>query len=375
MDFDVIVVGGSAIGGAAAAECAKNGLKTAILEEDKHVGKYKRCTAFCSESGLKATKIPYKDAILNKVKGAVIHSPNKTAEIKMSKDRAIVFDRQKFDENSIDRALYYGAELFKEHRAVSFRSFSKFHYSVFAGKTFNSSIVVGADGVASHTAASFNFPSFDHVAYCHEKEITGVRVPHTDLVDVVIDNEKIPGFFGWCVPVDEKTVRVGFGTTRLNHLVQAKKYFFSYSNSPSSNSFSSLSFLKSKSAKTLRQFYAAIPLGPRKRIQIDNVLLVGDAAGQTKATTGGGLVFGSLAAQIAGETIAEHLFNNKKLEYEKRWRKEYNSILMLHKLTRKLVDASSNSMLDFYVSLLSFSPVNKMLSKFGDMDFIFKYNK
>ena len=363
MKFDVVVIGGSAIGGATAAACARNGLKTAIIEEDKHVGKYKRCTAFCSENGLKATKIPYQDAILNKVNGAIIHSPNRTVEIRMNKDKAIVFDRQNFDENSIDRALYYGAELFKEHRAVSFSSFSNFHYSVFAGKTFHSYVIIGADGVASHTAASFNFPSFDHIAYCHEKEITGVKVPHLDLVDVFIDNKNIPGFFGWCVPVDEKTVRVGFGTTKLTQLIQTKKYFFSLS---------SLSFLKSKSTRTLRQFYAAIPLGPRKKIQLGNVLLVGDAAGQTKATTGGGLIFGALGAQIAGQTIANHVFNNEKLEYEKRWRKEFNTILSVHKVVRKMMDLSPNSALDFYVSLLSLKPINKILSKFGDMDFILK---
>ena len=364
MDFDAIVIGGSAVGGAAAASCARNGLSTAILEEDKHVGKYKRCTAICSEHGLKSTKIPYQNAILNKVKGAIIHSPNSTAEVSMKKDRGIVFDRQQFDENSIDRAVYYGAELYKEHRAISFRHFSYNNYSVFAGKTFNSSSILGADGVASHTAHAFHFPRLNNVAYCYEREVTNVDVPYTDLVYVFIDNENLPGFFGWSVPVDKRTVRIGFGTTDLPQLMKAKRFFFSQD---------ALSFAKSKKAKILRKFNAAIPLGPRKKTQNGNVLLIGDAAGQTKATTGGGLIFGSLCAEIAGQSLHEHLNLEKKLNYERRWRKEYGKTLEAHRKVRKTFDRLPNKALDISVSALSLPTVNSAISKFGDMDYILKF--
>ncbi len=364
MDFDVIVIGGSAVGGAAAASCARNGLSTAILEEDKHVGKYKRCTAICSEAGLKSTKIPYQNSILNRVRGAVIHSPNKSAEISMNKDRGIVFDRQQFDENSIDRAIYYGAELYKEHRAISFRHFSYDNYSVFAGKTFNSSAIIGADGVASHTAYSFGFPTLKSVAYCYEREVTNIEVPYSDLVDVFIDNENLPGFFGWSVPVDERTVRVGFGTTALPQLMKAKKFFYSQK---------SLLFIKSKKARILRKFNAAIPLGPRKRTQQGNVLLAGDAAGQTKATTGGGLIFGSLCADIAGQSLHDHLNMGKKLDYERRWRRECGMTLESHRKVRKTFDRLPNRILDISVSALSLPIVNSAISKFGDMDYILKF--
>ncbi|MEM3408431.1 MAG: geranylgeranyl reductase family protein [Candidatus Micrarchaeia archaeon] len=362
MKFDVIVIGGSAIGGAAAAACSKYGLKTAILEEDKEVGKYKRCTAICSENGLKKTKISYTDAILNKIRGGVIHSPNNEVKIKMKSNIGIVFDRQKFDENSIERALRFGSELFMEKRAISFYNFNN-HYSVFAGNTFHSKIIVGADGVASKTASEFNFPQFKKIAYCFEKEVTNVNVPHLDLVDIYVDNENLPGFFGWCVPVDEKTVRVGFGVTKLNKLLDAKKFFFSQK---------SLSFLGKKTAKTLRKFNAAIPLGPRELTQIKGVLLVGDAAGQTKATTGGGLVFGSQCAHILGEAVSDHINKGEKLEYEKRWRKEFGSTLYLHNIFRRGIDLLPNYVLDFSVSFLKIPFINRFLSEAADMDYIIR---
>lgn len=362
MKFDVLVIGGSAIGGAAAASCSKYGLRTAILEEDKEVGKYRRCTAICSENGLKKTKIPYKNAILNKIKGGVIHSPNNEVEIKMKKNIGIVFDRQRFDENSVNRALSYGSELFKERRAISFYNFNK-NYSVFAGSTFHSKIIVGADGVASKTASEFKFPPLRKIAYCFEKEITNVKVPHLDLVDIFIDNINLPGFFGWCVPVDEKTVRVGFGVTRLDRFLDSKKFFFSQKQ---------LSFLDKKLAKTVRKFNAAVPLGPRDKTQYEGVLLVGDAAGQTKATTGGGLIFGSQCANILGEAVFEHLNENKPLDYERKWRNEFELTLNTHRFLRDFVDILPNSILDLSVSFLSIPILNKFVSEFADMDYIIK---
>ena len=81
--FDVAIVGGSAIGGVAAAECAKRGLKTVILEEDPVVGKFRRCTSICSESGLRSTGVPFSDSILNYVHGAVFHSQSKELTVKL----------------------------------------------------------------------------------------------------------------------------------------------------------------------------------------------------------------------------------------------------------------------------------------------------
>ncbi len=48
-----------------------------------------------------------------------------------------------------------------------------------------------------------------------------------------------------------------------------------------------------------------IPIGPQKKTVSDGVLLVGDAAGQTKPTSGGGVYTGAFAAKIAGKVAAQ----------------------------------------------------------------------
>ena len=69
-----------------------------------------------------------------------------------------------------------------------------------------------------------------------------------------------------------------------------------------------------------------IPTAPLPRTFADRVLAVGDAAGQTKPTTGGGLYYGPLCATIASEVLIEGLrrgdLSSRVLaQYDQRWRK------------------------------------------------------
>ena len=356
--FDVAIVGGSAIGGVAAAECAKRGLKTIMLEEDQVVGKFKRCTSICSESGLRSTGVPFSEATLNYVHGAVFHSRNEDLTVKLKEKKAIVFDRQIFDERSVARAVSSGAELRLGNRVTSFR---QNNLSTSEGSV-GANVIIGADGAASSTAAAYQFPVIKRFVYCYEAEITNTDVAHKDLVEVFFDNQALPGFFGWIVPVDERTARVGFGVNDPSKMTKAKNDFF---NRKELSSY--------KYGDTIRDFHASIPVRPRASTQKGNVILVGDAAGQTKSTTGGGLVFGSLCAKIAGESIAGHISDDKELDYEKRWRSKYGLTLSLHRNLRRLVNRIDDSFFDVAVSLNK-NPISlSLLSHFGDMDHLMRF--
>jgi flavin-dependent dehydrogenase len=71
----------------------------------------------------------------------------------------------------------------------------------------------------------------------------------------------------------------------------------------------------------------AIPVGTLVRSYGDRVLVIGDAAGQVKPTTGGGIYFGHLGAKIAAEVLDEAL-NSDSLtagqlsRYQKQWKKK-----------------------------------------------------
>jgi flavin-dependent dehydrogenase len=97
--------------------------------------------------------------------------------------------------------------------------------------------------------------------------------------------------------------------------------------------------------------FSGIPLKPASRTFADRVLVVGDAAGQVKPTTGGGIYFGLLGADFAAQTLHNALERNnlsaKQLsEYEHDWqakigtelRREYTARKMFERLTDRQID-------------------------------------
>ncbi|MEM1812139.1 MAG: hypothetical protein QW730_05950, partial [Candidatus Nezhaarchaeales archaeon] len=71
-----------------------------------------------------------------------------------------------------------------------------------------------------------------------------------------------------------------------------------------------------------RIYGGTIVIGPPERTHIGNFMVVGDAAGQTKPLTGGGVVYGALCGSLAG-IIASKVIDGKAdaTLYERIWRR------------------------------------------------------
>ena len=95
-------------------------------------------------------------------------------------------------------------------------------------------------------------------------------------------------------------------------------------------------------AKYVQGWASMIPLSCRALTVKDNVVLVGDAAGQVKTTTGGGIIFGASCAKILAKTIESHIREGAPLShYEKDWRKEYAMDLRLHSMLHTYYSGTS----------------------------------
>ena len=121
-----------------------------------------------------------------------------------------------------------------------------------------------------------------------------------------------------------------------------------------------------KGARKSNEFVALIPVSRRKQTVKHNALLVGDAAGQVKATTGGGIVFGAKCARVLADCLAK----GKPKDYEAAWRREAR-ILGAHSLLRRAFDALPASSVRFGLAAGRVFGAQYLLSKYGDMDEIF----
>ncbi len=118
-----------------------------------------------------------------------------------------------------------------------------------------------------------------------------------------------------------------------------------------------------------KEHASIIPIERRITTTKGNVLLVGDAAGQVKASTGGGIIYGVLCAYVAADTIKKYFECGRKLtEYEKVWRKKYGFDFAANSKLHNYYVNSSDPLFYFSIKLLKKIGMEKMLSKYGDMD-------
>ena len=335
---DCAVVGASVTGCTVARVLAENG-RDVLLLSDK-IGKEGKCTAIVSDAGLKRTGLNYAPAILNDVYGATFHSGRQHLAVKSPVVQARVLDRFKLDELAFAQAISEGARFKKQ----------------FVAKPPKARAVVGADGVASSTAKLFDFPPLEKTIVGYEAEFERAAVKDAGSVDVFLD---FPGLFGWIVPVNEETVRVGLAVDR--DLGLYKKRFFKLPEVSAAL----------KKARKIREFTHAIPVRPRRVTQSCNVVLVGDAAGQTKATTGGGIVFGCSCAKIAAREICGYL-DGGRLNYEKAWRKECGGFLKAHRAARKLLDWLPVESKPALLTTSKIVGLPWLFGNFGDMDYFLR---
>ncbi|MEM4255437.1 MAG: NAD(P)/FAD-dependent oxidoreductase [Candidatus Norongarragalinales archaeon] len=354
--FDCVVVGASCVGGMTARAIASKGASVALLEEHARPGKFNKCTALVSASGLERIGVDFKKTVLNEIHGAIVHSPRVSFSVQTKTPVAFVLDRQAFDEKCVGEAINKGAELFLNAGARKLSQNGGLSITTPSGE-FHSRVVVGADGLGSFVARESGLPPFRRFASAWEAEYSFTQET-PDKVHVFLDQSIAPNFFAWSVPVNESTARVGLATTNPSALNSGKRKLLKKMG-------------LGEEKKKGREFNYSIPLFPRSKTQKDSVILVGDAAGQVKSTTGGGIVFGGLCGQQAASAI-ENYFENGVLDYEQRWRKAYEKTFRMHWLLHSKLFSLPNVGLDFAFAFAKLSGVPFALERIGDMDFVFK---
>jgi digeranylgeranylglycerophospholipid reductase len=291
---DVAVVGAGPAGLRAAALLRARGLDVAVLEEHGSIGEPVQCSGLVSANIRRLVRLP-RECVLHSVRGAVIHSGGTRLTLSKKGTAAYVVDRALFDRHLAGEA---GSVL----RGCGVRGMrvtgSGIRLSTSRG-AFGSEVVVGADGPNSLVARHFGSRPRELlqgiIAIARERD-------HSDMVELFVDKALAPEGFLWRIPRGD-SVEYGMWSR-------------------------SVSFGRLEGFFGLGPGYerrgGLIPLGPG-RTCFERALLVGDAAGQVKPWSGGGVVYGLVAAGMAAQTIWEafehHDFSERSLSaYEARWK-------------------------------------------------------
>ncbi len=331
---DVHIIGAGPAGSIAAINAIRAGYNVHVSERHPRAGIPQNCSGLFSKTGLETLKnyVDYKKFRINDICGANIHFNDFVFRLRAKNTVAVLCDRAEFDKALAEEAAKEGA---------------KISYNERINGKFKAKNIIGADGANSSVAKHFDFPRIGRFVGTLQKRID-YKPEEKDIVEVFLSS-KIPGFFGWIIPHDEYNAERGLGVELPNSVRDAWNYL-----------------LKRKGINAENPSGSIIPVWMRPRtgrkISNKNVILVGDAAGQTKATTGGGVLFGSWCAEIAGKNI------EKPAWYDIEWRARYGYELMLHRKIRDYLNNMDDTRLREFGEKLNKLNLNSYLEKYGDMD-------
>jgi geranylgeranyl reductase family protein len=293
------------------------------------------------------------------------HTSGRRIQIGGKRVYAHVIDRVRFDRALAAQAVDRGVELTTSSRLLSIERIDGGlrlivrRHGVEVPVTTR--LLIGADGAQSTVARWLGAtPSQESlVGLSVEAKMTPER---RDMVEVFVGRDVSPGFFAWMIPAAEGVVRIGVATNGGKKPVAC------------------LQELRDRfpqvfdGAEFGRYYGGVIPLSRIQAPYADNVLLVGDAAGQVKPTSGGGIYAGLKAsahcAEVAGQALERNDLSSRMLSrYGKAWDHDFKREFQLMGTLRRIFLGLSDDQMQRLLSLIERPSLLEMLGRHGDIDY------
>ena len=260
--------------------------------------------------------------ILDKIKRMRFFSSKYNFDLYSKKPFAYILKREEFGKYLRKIATKNGTKLFyDECKKIKL---NKYFYIKGKNNKYICKILVGCDGANSIVRKFLGIeePKFA-IGFIHKTR----KKMKINEVSVYHDKKYSKRFFGWIIPQNKE---IGLMTEIKN----------------SKNKFSE--FLRNKVNEKFdkRDYFHLIPITTTKSFY-KNAILVGDACGQTKPLTGGGIIYSLICAEKAKDAIINHIEYNKKIEiYENLWKKEIYKEIVIQRLIRNIYESFNNKQVD-----------------------------
>jgi flavin-dependent dehydrogenase len=317
---------------------AESGYKTILFDSRPEIGSHRICTGIIGTEAFNHLDLPRRSIIRDLQTICFVSPSGATIEYKHSSLMAHIVDRADFDRDLAKRAEDAGARIVPAARVRKLSIDSgKVRVEVNgmdpyrSTKIFESRLIALATGVVTslNRMAGLGRPSaFMHAVQADVAVRKGVECTHC-----YTGRDVAPGGFGWMVPINGHA-RVGLMTERnprdcFEELLERVAPFRAEPDQPVAANY-----------KRIVQTFSGPSFAER-------ALAVGEAAGQIKTTTGGGIYYALLGAEHAFFVLSQALESGRHdagflSEYEMRWRaqleQEQNTGLYYRQLLTSLPD-------------------------------------
>lgn len=352
--YDAIIVGAGPAGSYAASELALLGYGVAVLEQKSAAGMDVCCTGIVSSECFDSFAIDA-EVIFTRANSAKFFSPSgKYLRLQSEKIQAYIVNRASFDKVLATKAQAQNARYFFSSR-VTHIILRKDRAEVQAlchssKEIFSARAVILANGFGPTLCRQLGLGETKHFLVGAQTEVDTRDVNE---VEIYLGQQTAPGSFAWLAPISANRALAGLLATSHARLHLERFLLGPFCQSR----------IISREAK-IRQ--KAIPLGTLPRTYGDRILVIGDAAGQVKPITGGGIYFGHLGAKIATEVLkealeADDLAATRLSRYQKRWKARINREILLGYRLRRLYNKLSEPQIERIFDMLDSGGIAKAL--------------
>ena len=329
LDFDIVIVGAGPAGSSAAHEAARNGSSVALLEKESVVAETVRTSGVTWIKDAQSFGIP--EDCYNPIKNYSFCSPTNTVTISDDVAKAAVLDVRKTYRHLAKQAQESGAKLFVDTNVTDVitdeqkRPIGVIAKSADKEIKFNANVVIDCSGFQSVVGKMLGLiTQWERFGAGAEYEVRAENVDDKTWW-LMVGQKYSPAGYAWIFPVGGDIVRIGVGigkpesnvdpTERLNELMENKE-------GP----------IKDLGAITKIEFhYGLIPNdGLSRKTVYDNLILVGDSAGQANPLVLEGIRYAIRFGRVAGKVASDSIKNDDTSEnalkpYETDWKKAIES--------------------------------------------------
>ncbi|AHB13436.1 NAD(P)/FAD-dependent oxidoreductase [Dehalococcoides mccartyi] len=336
MNTDILVIGAGPVGIYTAKCLAQRGYEVRLLEKRPEMVKQICCTGLISTE-CAAIYGFHGEYIQNHFSEATVYSPyGRKLLLKRDTPQAIMLDRGGFQAGLLKQAVNCGVQTNFGCQVNDLENTGNgICITTKGGQTFFAKAAVLAAGYNTELSRAAGLGEIKHFAFGLQREVdTSIPIALSLFTGKAISQ----GYFGWLSPINDHAAKMGLLTRKNPNECWSILH----------NTIYKQGLIPDRNIK-----YACrpVPAGNLSASFGDRVLAVGDFAGQLKPTTGGGIYFGLLCADLAVACLDKKIKTNKlskadMAEYEKSWKALIGSELYIGKLLSRIYAGLDDRLLE-----------------------------
>ena len=353
-DFDVIVAGAGPAGGMAARTAAGLGLRTLLVEEHEQIGLPAHCSGKIQVHAFREFGLP-QALVMNTLRAGAFYSPGGIAfRVRRDEADSHVVDRAVFDRWLADDAERRGATVLLNTRLRSAERVNGLIRvtGMSHGRSYRAigRVLIDAEGARPALPRTLGLRIPRAYVYGLQYQMAGVDLDEPDMPEIYLGSAAAPGFFGWIMPIGPDRARAGVCVdprltphSPIHHLERLIREH-------------PVASRRLRHAVVERKLAGPIPvLGARRPTVAPGLLIAGDAAGQVKATSGGGIYFSLISGRLAAQAAHGYIggIRDALPDYEEAWRRRFGRELYVTAFARMAINHMTDAEIDAFVSAVA----------------------